>query len=133
MIPFRKALKYGGYAALVVGILLAIGLVYSYRHGGEDNYKPPEARHLDATERAVNDLKALSQAIETYYVKNLRYPEKLEDLQPDLIGHLPVDPVANKSYRFQTDGTRRYRVQPADCAGYSLKEFYLENGQIVKK
>lgn len=132
MISFKRAARVGGYVLLVSGTLIACGLVYSYRHGGKDNYFPPADQAVSPAVQVTNDLTRLSQAVESYYVKHLRYPTSLELLQPEFLSALPVAPVSNTFYRYETDGSNRYGISVSDPQRYNLKEMRRENGRIIQ-
>ena len=132
MTLFRKTAKTALYLILVFGILGLCGLVYLYRHGGKDNYFPPNEAVVSPASQVTNDLTLLSQAVESYYVKNMRYPKDLEGLKPEFISKLPVAPVSNTFYLYETNGTNRYAIRISGPEPYNLKEMQLENGKFIK-
>lgn len=119
--------------ALFVGVI-AIGgiIVYSYQHGGLDNHNPPAASVATAEDQAINDLKSIAQAIETYYVKNLSYPSNLQALEPEYLHGIPIEKAVQKPYTYRTDGMQSYQIRVSRPDAFNLKELYLENGKVVK-
>ena len=83
--------------------------------------------------QVLNDLTVLSQAVEAYYAKNLRYPEKLEQLRPEFIDKIPLEPGTEKSFIYESDELDRYRITVSDPPRYGFKELFIENGKIIQK
>ena len=67
---------------------------------------PALSRTSFATHRAdaVHRLSCLAVAAATYRAKNLRFPEKLEDLAPDFITAIPTDPFDGKPLKMERSG-----------------------------
>lgn len=128
-----------GKLKIVLGVLLffifmiGVYFFYLYQRGGSENYRPPALRADSAKERALNDLTVLSQAVEAYYAKNLKYPEKIGQLQPEFSARIPAEPVSGKPYVYESDGQRQYRITVFDPTPYGLKDLLVENGKIVQK
>jgi hypothetical protein len=81
----------------------------------------------------MKDLTELSQAVESYNVKNMHYPKDLELLKPDFLSSLPVAPISNTFYLYETDGTNRYGIRISNPDSYNLKEIRIENGRVIKR
>lgn len=119
---------------LVVVIVVVVGaLAYLYTQGSVEHYAPPTAEAQVPEQQVLSDLSTLSQAIEAYYGANLKYPQHLDELQPDFIAKLPVEPVTAKQYGYETDGISRYRISVSNPGVFNLKELYVENGKLVKQ
>ncbi len=119
----------------IVVIIVAIGglLVYLYQQGGVKNYVPPVSKADSPRTQVLSDLSTLSQTIEAYYAINLKYPDKLDELQPDFITKLPLEPVTGKNYVYETDGISMYRIVVSNPKIFDFKELALENGKIIKQ
>jgi hypothetical protein len=129
----RRIVTTGLYLSGFFAILILCELTYLYRHGGKDNYFPPSRKTTLPADQAMKDLTELSQAVESYNVKNMHYPKDLELLTPDFLSQLPVAPISNTFYLYETDETNRYGIRISDPKSYNLKEMHLENGRIIKK
>jgi len=127
--PFKIVL---GILFLVV-IIIAGYVFYLYQKGGTENYRPPVQKAESPGVQILNDIKALSLAVDAYYTKNLKYPEKLEELKPEFVEKIPVEPGTGKSFRYETDGLDRYRITLTDPSRYGMKELFIENGEITQK
>jgi len=88
---------------LLVMIVIAGYVLYLYQKGGAEHYKPPVTKTDSPKMQVLSDLTVLSQAVETYYAKNLRYPEKLEQLKPEFIDKIPLEPGTEKSFIYESD------------------------------
>jgi hypothetical protein len=75
----------------------------------------------------------LSGAVEAYYAKNLRYPDKLEQLKPEFIDKIPLETGTEKSFIYASDALDRYRITVSDPSRYEFKELFIENGKIIQK
>lgn len=123
---------------LLLATLLAAFFVYVstlYMRGGVSNYEPPPAPSISSPEKAQADLQDLAQAVDAYFIKNMEYPEKLESLHPEFLELMASDPVSGKPYLYtldETEGAGRYRISVPDPKLYDAKEFYIEEGKIIK-
>jgi len=117
---------------LLVIVAIAGYLFYLYQKGGVENYSPPATEADSHKTRVLDNLAALSQAIDAYYAKNLRYPERLEQLQPEFIERVPAEPKAGTPFIYETDGVKDYRIGLADPAPYGLKELMIKNGKLIQ-
>ncbi len=118
---------------LFVIVVIAGYFTYLYRKGSVEHYRPPVAQEALPKAQVINDLNALSQAIDAYYAKNLSYPEKLEQLQPEFLDKIPLEPKTGKPFLYESDGKDRYRMSVSDPASLGFKELYVENGKIYQK
>lgn len=57
----------------------------------------------------TSDQARLACALERYYLKHGSYPEKLEEMVPDYVAKLPLDPLSGVSYRYLR-GQGRYKL-----------------------
>ena len=130
---FRGKLKLALGILLLVVIAVAVYVFYLYQQGGTEHYRPPEEKAASPRAQALGDMKALSQAVEAYYAKNLQYPDRLEQLKPDFIGEIPLEPGTKKPFVYESDTQERYRIAVSDPSRYGLKELFIENGDIVQK
>jgi hypothetical protein len=129
---FRGKLKFLLGIVLFVMIVVAGYILYLYQKGGAEHYKPPVTKTDSPKTQVLSDLTVLSQAVETYYAKNLRYPEKLEQLKPEFIDKIPLEPGTEKSFIYESDGLDRYRITISDPTRYGFKELFIENGKIIQ-
>jgi hypothetical protein len=129
----KRIVRTGLYLILFSALFVVGSLIYLYRHGGKDNYFPPSGKTISPSDQVMSDLTELSQAVESYNVKNMHYPKDLELLKPDFLSRLPEAPISNTFYLYETDGTNRYGIRISDPRSYNLKEMHLENGRIIKK
>jgi len=126
---------------LLLVIAVAVYVFYLYQQGGTENYNPPAQKAEDPKTRILSDLNVLSEAVDAYYVKNMRYPDKLEQLMPEFIDKIPLETGTEKSFVYETggqtsgesDGSDRYRITVSDPSRYGLKELFIENGKIIQK
>lgn len=123
---------------IMLGIILFIVLVivgylfYLYQKGGVEHYRPPTAKVESPRTQVLNDLMALSQAIQAYYAKNLRYPEKLEQLRPEFIDKIPLEPKTGKPFIYESDGKDQYQIGISAPASYGFKELFVKNGKVYQ-
>lgn len=119
---------------IIVLLIIVIGgyLVYLYQKGSVEHYHPPVIKASSAKAQVLSDLTALSQAVEGYHAKNLRYPERLEQLEPEFMDRIPLEPVTGKTYIYESDGFNKYRIGVFDPAVHGFKELYVENGKIIQ-
>jgi len=130
---FHGKLKWIAALFLFAAAAVAGYALYLYQQGGAEQYRPPEARTESPQTEAVNGLRALSQAVETYNAKNLSYPDNLEQLQPEFIDRIPLEPGTEKPFVYESDGRDRYRIAASEPSRYAFKELYVENGELVQK
>ena len=95
-----------------------------------EQYCPPMTEAESPRVQVLSDLVALSQAIDAYYAKNLRYPEKLEQLQPEFIDKIPLEPKTGKPFTYESDGKDQYQIGVFDPASYGFKELFVKNGKV---
>ena len=125
-----------GKLKIVLGVILFVVLVlggylfYLYQKGGVEHYRPPMEKLESPRAQVLSDLNALSQAIDAYYAKNLSYPKKLEELQPEFLDKIPSEPKTTKSFLYESDGKDRYRIGVSDPLSYGFKELSVENGKV---
>jgi len=117
---------------ILVALLIAGYLFYLYQKGGVENYRPPVTKAESPKAQVLNDLTALSQAVDAYYAKNLKYPEKLEQLQPEFIDKIPLESKTGKPFIYESDGKDQYQIGISDPASYGLKELFVKNGKIIQ-
>lgn len=121
-------LFFGAIFVTIAGLLF-----YFYLQGSVEHYVPPPVEKSSGKDQVLSDLSILSQAIEAYYAVNLRYPQNLEELQPDFLASVPVEPVTEKKYVYETDGALTYRIMVSNPGPYGFKELSIENGKIKQQ
>jgi len=127
-----------GKLKIILGIILFVVLIiagylfYLYQKGSLKNYRPPVTKAESPKAQVLNDLTALSQAVDAYHAKNLRYPERLEQLQPEFIDKIPLEPKTGKPFIYESDGKDQYQIGISDPASYGLKELLVKNGKIIQ-
>jgi hypothetical protein len=130
---FRGKLK------LLLGIILFVIMIivgyvlYLYQKGGTEHYIPPVTKADSPQKQVLSDMTVLSQAVQAYYAKNLRYPEKLEQLKPEFIDKIPLEPGTEKFFIYESDELDRYRITVSDPLRHGFKELFIENGEIIQK
>ena len=129
-------MSFHGKLKIILGIILFVVLIiagylfYLYQKGSTEHYRPPVIKAESSKAQILSDLMALSQAIEAYHAKNLEYPEKLEQLQPDFIDKVPSEPKTGKPFVYESDGKEGYRIGISDPASYGFKEVFIKNGKV---
>jgi hypothetical protein len=120
--------------SFAVIVLVIAGIVfYYYQQGSAEHYVPPVEKAVPSEAQAVADLTDLSKAVDAYYSLNLKYPGRLDELQPDFVLKIPVEPLTGKSYGYETDGSSRYRIITPNPGEYHLKILANENGKLIKQ
>ncbi len=124
----------GVLLGIILFVIVAIvgPLIYLYQKGSVENYSSPIVKVDSLRTHVLNDLIALSQAIEAYYAKNLRYPERLDQVQPEFIDKIPLEPGTQKPYTYKLDPHNQYQILLSDPNIYGYKELRIENGKIIK-
>ena len=118
---------------VLVMIVSAVYVFYLYQQGGTQYYNPPVQKIDDPKVQILSDMTVLSGAVEAYYAKNLRYPDKLEQLQPEFVDKIPLETGTEKSFIYVSDKLDRYRITVSDPSRYGFKELFIENGKSIQK
>jgi hypothetical protein len=127
-----------GKLKIILGIILFVVLIiagylfYLYQKGGVENYRPPVTKAESPKTQVLSDLTALSQAIDAYQAKNLRYPQRLEQLQPEFIDKIPLEPGTGKPFTYESDGKDQYQIGISDPTSYGFKELFVKNGKVYQ-
>ncbi len=120
-------------------VILAVILGYVavlYWKGGASNYEPPKQTYASSREQVLSDLQNLSKAVEAYFVVNMEYPRKLEQLQPAFLERINNDPASGTPYVYtlsKTNGVGHYRISVPDPKLYTAEELSIEDGKLVQK
>ena len=130
---FRGKLKFLLGVILIVMLVIAVYVLYLYQQGGPEYYNPPVQKTDDPKVQILSDMTVLSGAVEAYYAKNLRYPDKLEQLKPEFIDKIPLEAGTEKSFIYASDALDRYRITVLEPSRYGFKELFIENGKIMQK
>ena len=130
---FRRKLKILSGIILLVIVVIGIYVYYLYRQGGTEFYMPPVEKTEAPRIQIIKDMTVLSSAVEAYYAKNLKYPDKLEELKPEFLDKIPLEAGTEKSFIYQSDETDHYRITVTDASRYGFKELFIENGKIIQK
>jgi len=115
---------------LLVIIVVAGYFIYLYQKGSVEHYRPPATKVETPRAQVLSDLTALSQAIDAYQAKNLRYPERLDQLQPEFIDKTPLEPGTEKPFAYESDSPNEYRITVSNPALYGFKELLVKNGKV---
>jgi hypothetical protein len=118
---------------LLIMIAISVYVFYLYQQGGTEYYNPPVQKKNDPKMQILSDMAVLSQTVEAYYAKNLRYPDKLEQLKPEFIDKIPLEMGTEKPFIYESDGLDHYRITVSDPTFYGFKELFIENGKIIQK
>lgn len=130
---FRGKWKFLPGIIVLVLIVGAVYVFYLYQQGGTQNYNLPVQKTDNPKVQILSDMTVLSGAVEAYYAKNLRYPDKLEQLKPEFIDKIPLETGTEKSFVYDSDGRDRYRITVSQPLRYGFKELFIENGKIIQK
>ncbi len=118
-------------AVLVLGIAAVV--FYFYQQGSKEHFVPPAAKLESPIAQVLTDLETISKALDAYNSMNLKYPGRLDELQPDFIAKVPADPATGKPYVYQSDGTSKYSVSVPDPSAYNQKVVSIANGKITQE
>jgi len=125
------------FSILIVIAAVILGYVaFLYWKGGVNNYEPPKQTYASFREQALMDLKDLSKAVEAYFVVNMEYPRKLEQLQPAFLDRINNDPASGTPYMYTLSGTSgagHYRISVPNPKLYSAEDLSIEDGKLVQK
>ena len=79
----------------------------------------------------------LSKAVEAYFVVNMDYPRKLEQLQPAFLDRIGNDPASGTPYVYTLSETNRwfghYRISVPNPKLYNAEDLYIEDGKLFQK
>ena len=118
-------------AAVILGYVAVL-----YWKGGINNYEPPKQMYATSREQVQADLQNISKAVEAFFVVNMEYPRKLEQLQPAFLDRIGNDPASGTPYLYtlsETNGVGRYRISVPNPKLYNAEDLYLEDGRLFQK
>ena len=92
----------------------------------EDNLKQLEENAKNDQLRKL-DLAKLEKGLESFFKKNNSYPEKLEELTPDHLLVLPIDPIVKFPYEYKPSADFKKFTLTALLSDKST--YLLESGQ----
>jgi hypothetical protein len=118
-------------AAVILGYVAVL-----YWKGGVSNYEPPKQTYDTSREQVQADLQNLSKAVEAYFVVNMEYPRKLEQLQPAFIDRIVNDPASGTPYVYtltETNGAGHYRISVPNPKLYNAEDLSIEDGTFFQK
>jgi hypothetical protein len=125
------------FSILLVIVAVILGYVaVLYRKGGVNNYEPPKQTYATSREQVQADLQNLSKAVEAYFVVNMDYPRKLEQLQPAFLDRIANDPTSGTPYVYtlsETNGAGHYRISVPNPKLYNAEDLYIEDGKLFQK
>lgn len=109
--PPRDAL---GRWLIIAGVgIAAVAVAASFLMAGT----PAERRAVRLDERRVSDLQHVSLAVETYWKREGRLPESMQEIARER--RLDTsDPVTGKAYTYEATGKTRYRL----CAVFATDD-----------
>ncbi len=131
----KKLIVFFSFLIVIIAIILGYAAVLYWR-GGSSNYKPPKQTYASSREQALSDLQNLAKAVEAYFVVNMEYPRKLEQLRPAFLDHIGNDPASGAPYVYTRSGTKsvgHYRISVPDPKLYHAKELSIEDGKLVQQ
>ncbi len=127
---------------VIVSILILIAVVILgyvavlYWKGGVNNYEPPKQTYATSREQVLSDLQSLSKAVEAYFVVNMEYPKKLEQLQPAFLDRINNDPASGTPYVYtlsEANGAGHYSISVPNPKLYNAEELSIEDGKLIQK
>ena len=125
------------FSILIVIAAVVLGYVaFLYWKGGVNNYEPPKQSYATSREQVLTDLQNLSKAVEAYFVVNMEYPGKLEQLQPAFLDRIGNDPASGTPYVFtlsETNGAGHYRISVPNPKLYNAEDLSIEDGTLIQK
>jgi hypothetical protein len=125
------------FSILIVIVTVILGYVaVLYWKGGVNNYEPPKQTCATSREQVLSDLQNLSKAVEAYFVVNMEYPRKLEQLQPAFLDRINNDPTCGAPYVYTLSGTNgagHYRISVPNPKLYNAEDLSIEDGKLVQK
>jgi len=108
--PSGRGLLLGG---VVVGVLIVVGAAIWVLDS------PAEERRRQLDRQRVEDLRAISNAVDAYWTREDVLPADLEALTDwQNLDVRPSDPVTGAPYRYQVTGERSYRL----CATFATTD-----------
>ncbi len=131
----KKIIVFFSILSLIAAVIIGYVAIL-YWKGGASNYEPPKQTYASSRERALSDLQNLSKAVEAYFVVNMEYPRKLEQLQPAFLDRINNDPASGTPYVYTLSGTKdagHYRISVPDPKLYDAKDISIEDGKLVQK
>ncbi len=97
-------------------VILTVIMVSAVIYGIYESGSPFETRGKKFDQQRVSDITNLSYAVDTYYTKNGRLPDKLADVEQYLYGtKSSTDPETKKEYEYTESGLSGYKL----CADFS--------------
>jgi len=122
---------------LIVIVAVILGYVaVLYWKGGVNNYEPPKQTYATSLEQVKTDLQNLSKAVDAYFVVNMEYPRKLEQLQPAFLDRINNDPASGTPYVYtlsETSGAGHYRISVPNPKLYNAEDLSIEDGKFFQK
>lgn len=118
-------------AAVILGYVAVL-----YWKGGVNNYEPPKQTYATSREQVQADLQKLSKAVEAYFVVNMEYPRKLEQLQPAFLERINNDLASGTPYVYtlsEANGAGHYRISVPNPKLYNAEDLYIEDGKLYQK
>jgi hypothetical protein len=118
-------------AAVILGYVAVL-----YWKGGVNNYEPPKQTYANSREQVQAELQNLSKAVEAYFVVNMEYPRKLEQLRPAFLDRIGNDPASGTPYVYtlsETNGVGHYRISVPNPKLYNAKDLYIADGKLFQK
>ncbi len=125
------------FSILIVIVAVILGYVaFLYWKGGVNNYEPPKQTYATSREQVQADLQNLSKAVEAYFIVNMEYPRKLEQLQPAFLDRINNDPASGTPYVYTlsvTNGAGHYRISVPNPKLYDAEDLSIEDGKLVQR
>jgi len=131
----KKLIVFISILILIAGIMLGYVAVL-YWKGGINNYEPPKQTYDTSRAQVTADLHNFSKAVDAYFVVNMKYPRKLEQLQPAFLDRINNDPASGTPYVYtlsETNGAGHYRISVPNPKLYNAEDLYIEDGTLYQK
>ena len=88
----------GRRLAIVIGVVILLGAAYATH-----TIRQEKLAHFQRAAALKDNLQAMRKAIAAFHEKEGRYPRSLEELVPNYLRRIPVDPVTRDPWLLTTE------------------------------